>query len=177
MTLGLRRWKENHPLIARHGRSAAAGIARLVQLCTSMGASHVVNEAGEAMDTACETDRLAESSIREALLDACRHDAKMMRRIQNADRKRGSGISGGAGSSGEESPAGFDAATLDAEREEALGQAAACGASSRAAPPRERKREEPALSHPRPPPLAGFGAITHCGPQGVGGHGAGVAAK
>ena len=91
VTLGLRRWKENHPLIARHGRSAAAGIARLVQLCTSMGASHVVNEAGDAMDTACETDRLAESSIREALLDACRHDAKMMRRIQNADRKRGAG--------------------------------------------------------------------------------------
>ena len=82
----------------------------------------------------------------------------MMRGIQNARRTRGSGVSGGDGSSGDESVAGFDAQTLEAQREEGRLEAAASGASADAAPPREPRREEPAKSQPRPRPLAGFAA-------------------
>ena len=52
-------------------------MARLVKLCTSVDATGIL-EAGES---ACETDEYAEKAIRDALLDACKDDARLMRKI------------------------------------------------------------------------------------------------
>ena len=101
-----------------------------------MGSSRSIDQASEVLDTAGEKDSAAERMLREGLLDACREYPVMMRRIQNARRKRGSGVSGGDGSSGEESVAGFDAETLEAQKEEGRLEAAASGASADTAPPR-----------------------------------------
>ena len=79
--LRLRRLKAGSPLVARHGWGAALGVARLTQLCTSMGAPGALEAAGAA----AEADRYAENVAREMLLEACKDDATMTRRLQRAD--------------------------------------------------------------------------------------------
>ena len=154
--LQLRRAQSDHPIIARYGRGAIKGLARVAQLFTSVDATHMVDQGEDLLNTAEGSDPAVERMLTEGLLDVCREFPDLARRVQNAQRKRGSGLSGGAGSDGDETPDGLDVQTLENQRAEGERAALACGASSSAAPPREPKREEPALSQARPRTREGF---------------------
>ena len=89
----------------------------------------------------------------------------MVQKVLEVNRMRSSGVSVG---SGEDTPEGFGAETSVQERAENLQAAEAAGAGSLFEAPREVRREEPSLTQPRPPPMAGFGANrpeTELGPE------------
>merc|ERR1712113_353995 len=111
-------------------------------------------EAGEAAAQGALDDK-ADRYVRNALLDINQDDAVMVQKILEVNRMRSGGVSVG---SGEGTPEGFSAETSVQERAENLQAAEVAGADPLFEAPRAVRREEPALTQPRPPPMAGFGA-------------------
>ena len=159
--LAYRRFEATHPVTASAGWLAARGLARFVSWISGTN----LDEAVEVVDTADSVRRAEPAAVaaaRDALFRARGDEPGLLRELNKAIRRRGSGQSGGSGDSGLSTPPDLTADGSAIERASNLLKAAvaegfqpdAGGASSIAAPKAVGELEKPRP----PPPLAGFGA-------------------